>query len=121
MQNILLTGASGFVGQALLRQLANNDHLSITVICREQSRNTLPAQQNLHQVVVTDSIFDKDQSWWQARLSGIDTVIHSAWYVDPQDYLSSEQNICLPERNGGAGTGLRGRRDRLFRRNWHLL
>ncbi|WP_261640374.1 NAD-dependent epimerase/dehydratase family protein [Erwinia mallotivora] len=96
MQNILLTGASGFVGQALLRQLANNDDLSITVICREESRNTLPAQQNLHQVVVTDSIFDKDQSWWQARLKGIDTVIHSAWYVDPQDYLSSEQNIaCL--------------------------
>ncbi|MCX8956294.1 NAD-dependent epimerase/dehydratase family protein [Erwinia psidii] len=95
MRHILLTGASGFVGQALLQQLANSD-LSVTVICREQSRDKLPAQKNLRQIVVTDSIFDKDVAWWREQLKGIDTVIHSAWYVNPQDYLTSVENIaCL--------------------------
>lgn len=93
MKNILLTGANGFVGQALLRKLAGRD-VSITVICREQSRNTLPVQENVRQVIVTDSIFNKDAAWWQDKLNGIDTVIHSAWYVNPQDYLTSAENIA---------------------------
>lgn len=92
---ILVTGASGFLGKAILAYLEQYD-LSITAVCRKTSFKDLPVQSNLHKVITTDCLFSKDIEWWKDVLTDINIVIHCAWYVNPKDYLSSPENIkCL--------------------------
>ncbi|MFB9087062.1 NAD-dependent epimerase/dehydratase family protein [Erwinia tracheiphila] len=93
MKNILLTGASGFVGRALLQRLAAYD-IAITVICRDASRHSLPAQENIHRVIVTDSIFNKDVAWWQAPSKVLIPLFmppgtSTPWTISPQTRIWS--------------------------------
>jgi uncharacterized protein YbjT (DUF2867 family) len=69
---ILLTGASGFIGQHLLHALLAEGH---HVVCagRKAKTSTEPRLAFVH----ADFTKDTDKSLWLARLSGIDAVINA--------------------------------------------
>ncbi|NIF20348.1 NAD-dependent epimerase/dehydratase family protein [Candidatus Pantoea multigeneris] len=94
-RHILLTGANGFVGQALVQQLLQQD-VKLTLVVRRPTPLALAGEAKIVQTLVTDSLFDKSVAWWRTQLQGIDTVLHAAWYVDPKDYLNTPANLeCM--------------------------
>lgn len=94
MSKILITGATGFVGRNVLRHLAGQGR-EIRVITRvgksEQVLDTADAE-----IIETHSLFAEDEQWWLNAFSGVDSVIHLAWYVEPGKYLTAAENLdCL--------------------------
>lgn len=69
---ILLTGASGFIGQHLLHALLAEGHHVVCAV-RKAKASTDPRLSYLH----ADFTKDTDKSVWLARLSGIDAVINA--------------------------------------------
>ena len=88
MNNILITGANGFIGKKILEELIANN-TKITAIVRENSKVKIN-HKNLKYIFV-DNLFNKDVNWWLKKLEGINCVIHSAWYTEPSKYLTSEK------------------------------
>lgn len=94
-KRILITGATGFVGAQVLKSLKNSDVL-ITLITRGGENRILDEYTNIVKVIITQDLFSEDESWWEDKLEGIDTIIHLAWFVEPGEYLNSSKNIsCL--------------------------
>lgn len=76
--NILITGASGFIGSHVTEALINAGH-DVTVCVR----NTKSAQQrwpNAH-TITTDFCKDHDISEWLPRLDGIDVVVNAVGII----------------------------------------
>lgn len=71
MNNILLTGATGFIGQALIHHL-DQQGFAVTAAVRRFT-NTLSA--SIRQTVVGDLLPNSD---WTSALANVDTVIHLA-------------------------------------------
>jgi uncharacterized protein YbjT (DUF2867 family) len=73
---ILLTGASGFIGQHLLQALLAEGH---EVVCAVRKVKPGNAQQGSGRLsfIHADFTKDTDKSAWLARLSGIDAVINT--------------------------------------------
>ncbi len=69
---ILLTGASGFIGQHLLQALLAEGH---EVVCAV--RKVKPSSDSRLSFIQADFSKDTDKSVWLARLSGIDAVINT--------------------------------------------
>jgi nucleoside-diphosphate-sugar epimerase len=69
--NILITGASGFVGRALAQHLAAHGHQLTLQVRRDQSSA-------FGQVLVTPPIESITQASWRDHLAGVDAVIHTA-------------------------------------------
>jgi dTDP-6-deoxy-L-talose 4-dehydrogenase (NAD+) len=91
MKTIALTGASGFVGRQVAKALLSNGHrLRLVLRPGGLARSGLPSDRV--EVIETDDLFAEDVDWWAARLAGVDTVIHAAWYVEPGKYLDSPRN-----------------------------
>jgi dTDP-6-deoxy-L-talose 4-dehydrogenase (NAD+) len=44
------------------------------------------------QVVSTSDLFEEDGRWWARTSEDVDTYVHAAWYTNPHDYMTSEQN-----------------------------
>lgn len=92
---VLLTGASGFVGRQILKYLAEQD-LRVTIVVRNYDEAIFRDCLSIDHVITTPDIFFESTEWWADKLSGIDTVIHAAWYADPGGYLESPKNLdCL--------------------------
>jgi uncharacterized protein YbjT (DUF2867 family) len=70
---ILLTGASGFIGQHLLHALLAEGH---EVVCAVRHPGRLPAHPRLS-AIQADFAHDTDKSAWLARLSGVEAVINA--------------------------------------------
>jgi len=96
MSNIvLLTGATGFVGYQVLREL-NRQRVQTRVVIREGSTYKLPEDIELESTVTTDDLFAESVEWWIDVLEGVDTVIHLAWYAEPEKYVASIKNMdCM--------------------------
>ena len=95
MPLVLLTGATGFVGQQVLRALtARNCRVRAVVRAGKQSRiNPSPA---IEGIVASPDIFAESAGWWADACRGVDIVIHVAWYAEPGLYLQSPKNQeCL--------------------------
>jgi nucleoside-diphosphate-sugar epimerase len=91
-KRILLTGASGFVGRQVARALIEAGHeLAVTMRPGGLSRSGIGAHEA--HVIETPDLFAEGESWWAAHMAGVDTVIHSAWYVEPGKYLDSPRNV----------------------------
>ena len=92
---ILLTGASGFVGQHVLRRLSGLGH-PITVVTRNKESSIFDKNIKIDRFIETKDLFKEDFEWWRNALVDIDTVIHLAWYAEPGLYLQSHLNFdCL--------------------------
>ncbi|NOX40031.1 MAG: NAD(P)-dependent oxidoreductase [Alphaproteobacteria bacterium] len=91
----LLTGATGFVGRQVLQQLLDQG-ASVRVIVRRGKEHMFEGQKNIESVVSTDDLFAEPPSFWNSVCDGIDTIIHVAWYVEPEKYLTAPENLdCL--------------------------
>lgn len=90
MKHILLTGASGFVGRQILKALkARGHHVTVT----QRPDKALPEGYAADRVILTGDLFAESEGFWAEALSGIDCLIHAAWYVEPGKYLDSAKNL----------------------------
>lgn len=94
MKTILLTGAAGFVGNQILKALGKS--VQIVPVVRFGKESVFEGLSNVDRVVSSPDIFQESADWWATQCEGVDTVVHSAWYAEPQKYLHSPQNMdCL--------------------------
>jgi uncharacterized protein YbjT (DUF2867 family) len=73
---ILLTGASGFIGQHLLHALLAEGHDVVCAVRHPGRRGALPDHPRLS-AIHADFAHDTDKSVWLARLSGVEAVINT--------------------------------------------
>lgn len=109
MKHILLTGASGFVGRQILKALKARGH-QVTVTAR--AGKSLPEGYAADHVLVTPDLFALSAEAWAEALSGVECVVHAAWYVEPGKYLDSAKNLdcvsgTLALAKGAAAAGVR--------------
>jgi UDP-glucose 4-epimerase len=84
-QNILVTGATGFVGSRLLE---SKDAVARSIRFRAMTRRPLKNIALNVELIQIDDISDKTD--WSVALSGIDTVVHLAARVHVMDDRSSD-------------------------------
>ncbi len=93
--NVLLTGATGFVGYQILSALLARGANVRLVLRHSSNTGTLPTEL-LSTAIFTNDLFAQSASVWAEQCIGFDTVIHSAWFVEPGAYLQSPKNLdCL--------------------------
>ncbi len=93
--NVLLTGATGFVGRQVLRSL-NECGAQVRAVVREGKQGQLANLKAIEWVIATPDLFAESADWWKVVCEGIDIVIHAAWYAEPGKYLQSAKNLdCL--------------------------
>ncbi|WP_394691850.1 NAD-dependent epimerase/dehydratase family protein [Hoeflea sp.] len=88
---MLVTGASGFVGAQIVRQLIRNGH-ALRLVARPAAAARLASQFPDAEIVSCGDVFAQSPQWWEKACDGVNAIIHAAWYVNPADYLDSEQN-----------------------------
>lgn len=89
---ILITGSTGFVGRALVRQFSALQ-VSLLAAVRTDSHLLEAEQDNAAKYVVVGDIFDLEHENLMEIMSSVDTVIHAAWYTSRADYLNSGGNL----------------------------
>ena len=91
MKRVLVTGASGFVGRALLERLRQEE---CEVVAAVRAVGTLQPRDGLTEVAVGDlTLFDD----WASLLQGIDTIVHLAARVHQmnEDEAQAEERYRL--------------------------
>jgi uncharacterized protein YbjT (DUF2867 family) len=86
--NILLTGATGFIGNHLLRTLLQQGH-TVTACCRHPERLLINSD-NLKPLAVDFASFDNSEQWL-AHLNGIDAVINCVGIIAESKNQAFEQ------------------------------
>jgi nucleoside-diphosphate-sugar epimerase len=93
-RRVVITGATGFIGRQVLNSLALRD-LDIVLVMRP-NKEFKAFQNSAIKFIFTPDLFSETADWWCKLLEGVDTVIHLAWYVEPEKYLYSSKNLdCL--------------------------
>ncbi|MGV1005666.1 MAG: NAD-dependent epimerase/dehydratase family protein [Candidatus Nanopelagicales bacterium] len=92
---VTLTGATGFVGRQILRNLLDSGS-DVRVLVRDSSSlQRISAKGNLD-VRQTADLFAESSDRLAELLEGSDTLVHAAWYAEPGSYLTSPRNLtCL--------------------------
>jgi dTDP-6-deoxy-L-talose 4-dehydrogenase (NAD+) len=94
-RTVLLTGGTGFVGRQVLKALALNG-LKVRIVVRGGGQSQFTSSDALESIVTTPDMFAENSDWWAKVCLGIDTIIHVAWYAEPEQYLQSPKNLdCL--------------------------
>lgn len=92
---VLLTGATGFVGRHVLRELLRSAK-RVRIVIRPGKQDQFDGLEGIESVVISPDLFAEDQAWWSQVCRGVDTVVHLAWYAEPGKYLQSALNFdCL--------------------------
>jgi nucleoside-diphosphate-sugar epimerase len=92
---ILLTGATGFVGRQILRTLEECG-CRVRAIVRDGKQGQVANTAAVESIIASSDIFAESAGWWADVCANVDTVIHAAWYAEPQHYLQSPKNRdCL--------------------------
>jgi dTDP-6-deoxy-L-talose 4-dehydrogenase (NAD+) len=92
---ILLTGATGFVGRQVLRELARRD-CRLRLLVREGPTTQVEPADAVDAAISTPDLWSESADWFAKQCHDVDTVIHIAWYVEPGKYLQSPNNLdCL--------------------------
>jgi nucleoside-diphosphate-sugar epimerase len=93
-RRILITGATGFVGRQICKAFLEKD-VNLRCVVRMGKVHQLSDFANV-EIVSTKDLFAEESDWWADQCAGVDTIVHAAWYVEPETYLESELNIhCL--------------------------
>tara|TARA_B110000444_G_scaffold178451_1_gene167160 strand:+ start:6602 stop:7447 length:846 start_codon:yes stop_codon:yes gene_type:complete len=94
-KQVLLTGATGFVGKQILKHLVKLD-VDIVLVIRTGSKQSFANIKNIVLIIETKNIFKETSSWWASKSINIDIVINAAWYAEPGSYYTSLSNVeCL--------------------------
>ena len=94
-RTIVLTGATGFVGRQILRELVARGE-RVRVLVRDRARLTAWYDSTLVEVIETPDLFAEAPERLDALLADADLLIHAAWYAEPGKYLTSAINLhCL--------------------------
>ncbi len=95
-KKILLTGATGFVGQEVTKALSSAD-VELTIITRKSELNHNIELAVPHKFIETENLFSEKEEWWRHACSEVDIIIHLAWHpTQPNIELTSASNIeCL--------------------------
>lgn len=94
MKNILVTGASGYVGSKVVQALSKLN-MNIFPVCRPGKENSFNDIINIKKIISSNDIFNEDEDWWAKQCEGVDIIIHVAWYME-QGHKQSHKNIdCL--------------------------
>jgi dTDP-6-deoxy-L-talose 4-dehydrogenase (NAD+) len=111
MARVVLTGATGFVGRQIHRWLADAGH-EVTVVLRPGSEERLIVPVDRQALLTSADLFAESEEWWKTALTGVDAVVHCAWYVVPGKYLDASENfdcvsgtLCMAR--GAAAAGVR--------------
>lgn len=81
MTRLLITGASGNVGTALLRQLAGRTDVEVSALVRRPPPSTPPyGAVQWHRADISDDAAD---DVLDAAMAGVDAVVHLAWAFQP--------------------------------------
>lgn len=92
---VTLTGATGFVGRQILRNLLTTD-CSVRILVRDPASIKNASLDKRVQVIQTQDLFTEPAARLEELLEGADCLVHAAWYAEPGSYLASPQNlICL--------------------------
>jgi nucleoside-diphosphate-sugar epimerase len=92
---VLLTGATGFVGRQVLRELGARG-ARVRAVVREGTQERLATPQFVETTVATPDLFAEGADWWTTACKDVDVVVHAAWYTEPGKYLQSPRNLdCL--------------------------
>jgi nucleoside-diphosphate-sugar epimerase len=89
---VLVTGATGFVGSQVVRQLVENGEDVAILIRPGASRRRLDGLTGRVQHLEAD-LADSDAVRAQLARSRPDACIHTAWYAEPGKYLDSMENL----------------------------
>ena len=94
-KKILITGATGFVGSQVLKNLLARNK-DVYAVVRKTKKNLLKKKYPNLNLIVTNDLFAESSEWWNKKCKGIHTIIHLAWHAEPRKYLNSSKNInCL--------------------------
>ena len=89
----MITGASGFIGQQVLKELRKYE-FELFLVTRGKRLEQFGGDNYIF--VQTEDLFQESTEWWRENLSGIDTILHLAWFTSPGRYIDSEENLaCL--------------------------
>ncbi len=92
---ILLTGAAGFVGRQVLRELTRRS-CRLRLVIRQGAAARIESVPAIESVVLTPDLWSESAAWFTEQCHDVDTVIHVAWYAEPGKYLQSPINLdCL--------------------------
>jgi dTDP-6-deoxy-L-talose 4-dehydrogenase (NAD+) len=95
MINILITGATGFVGRNVLNSISKKN-VNLVIVLREENKNLINQLNCPFSLVYSKDIFAESIEWWRIQLKEVDTVIHLAWFTKHGLYINSSMNLdCL--------------------------
>ena len=88
---VLVTGANGFIGSHVCRELLARGHEVSAVVRPGAKPHKLPPNSELLHLAEWD-VFQASESDLLSNCDGFDSCIHCAWYVVPGQYLTATQN-----------------------------